>query len=190
MQQPEGVSQWVGVVFGASYMMLAAMGFYLISKTPNIVSMIRVLPPTPIVGKAIGPGATAALPQIEITIKRMVPLLEPKVITTSLDNVMLKTRFSLPTEYVPELKRLQLKQAEEVRQTALRKFDMEHLLTMPFRRIGRALANLFRGVRAAWTDLGYGIIKVDGKDYKVDITKGFAHDGFLTLERIVSIGWK
>lgn len=120
----------------------------------------------------------------------MFPLLQPKVIKTQLDNVALKTRFSLPSEYVPELRRLELQFEEEARKKALWKFDTEHLFTMPFRRIGRAFMNLFKGVRAAWTDVGYGIIKVDGKQYKVDVTKGYAHDGFRTLERIVSVGWK
>lgn len=176
IQQPEGIPQWVGIVFGASYVLLGAMGFYLISKTPNIVSTIRILP-------------EARGPQLQLTVKRMVPLLKPKVITTSLENVSLKSRLSLPEEYVPELKRLEKLRDEEQRK-ALHQFDMQHLLTMPFRRLGRALTNMFRGVRSAWTDMGFGAIKVDGKLYKVDVTKGFAHDGFKTLERIVQIGFK
>ncbi|RFU81350.1 hypothetical protein TARUN_867 [Trichoderma arundinaceum] len=190
IQQPEGIPPWVGYTFGASYALLGSMGFYLISKTPNIVSSIRVLPPLQAAGQvATRPGIATTTPQLEVRVKRMFPMLKPKVITTPLDNVALKTRFSLPSEYVPELRRLE-RLEEEARKKALWKFDTEHLLTMPFRRIGRAFMNLFRGVRAAWTDVGYGIIKVDGKQYKVDVTKGYAHDGFKTLERIVAIGWK
>ncbi|KAG5997091.1 hypothetical protein E4U54_002447 [Claviceps lovelessii] len=210
IQQPEGIPQWVAVVFGASYMLLGAMGFYIISKTPNIVSTIRVLPPVSAAsGKSIAtaaaPTATTtsaaavaaaaaaaapAHPQLEVTVKRMVPFLQPKIITTQLDNVSLKSRFSLPDEYVPELKRLELRQQQEQQRKTLHKFDMQHLLTMPFRRLGRALVGMFRGVRAAWTDMGFGAIKVDGKFYKVDVTKGFAHDGFRTLERLVHVGFK
>ncbi|KAH6610733.1 hypothetical protein Trco_000753 [Trichoderma cornu-damae] len=192
IQQPEGIPQWVGFTFGASYALLGSMGFYLISKTPNIVSSIRVLPPLQAAGQAAAtrPGMATAMPRLEVRVKRMFPVLQPKVITAQLDSVALKTRFSLPSEYVPELRRLELKLEEEERKRALWKFDTEHLLTMPFRRIGRAFVNLFRGVRAAWTDVGYGIIRVDGKQYKVDVTKGYAHDGFRTLERIVNIGWK
>lgn len=183
IQQPDGIPQWVGIVFGASYMLLGAMGFYIISKTPNIVSTIRVLPPVSAV-------AGAAHPQLEVTVKRMVPFLQPKKITTNLDNVALKSRFSLPEEYVPELKRLELKLQEEEQRKSLHKFDMQHLLTMPFRRVGRAFVNMFRGVRSAWTDMGFGAIQVDGKYYKVDVTKGFAHDGFKTLEQVVHVGFK
>ncbi|KAL6859587.1 hypothetical protein J3F83DRAFT_748250 [Trichoderma novae-zelandiae] len=195
VQQPEGIPVWVGYTFAASYALLGSMGFYLISKTPNIVSSIRVLPPLQAAGQAAGqaaarPGIAANVPQLEVRVKRMFPLLQPKVITTQLDNVTLKTRFSLPSEYVPELRRLERQMEEEARKKALWKFDTEHLLTMPFRRIGRAFTNLFKGVRAAWTDVGYGIIRVDGKQYKVDVTKGYAHDGFRTLERIVNIGFK
>lgn len=154
------------------------MGFYLLSKTPNIVSTIRVLPPV-----------AGAQPQLEVTVKRMLPVLKPKTVTATLDNVALKSRFSLPEEFVPELKRLEQRMKEEKQREALRKFDMEHLLTMPFRRVGRAFANMFRGVRSAWTDMGFGVLRVDGKEYKVDVTKGFAHDGFRTLEQIVSVGY-
>ncbi|PNY26937.1 Uncharacterized protein TCAP_03126 [Tolypocladium capitatum] len=190
VQQPEDVPQWVSVVFGASYVLLGAMGFYLISKTPNIVGSIRILPPPAAAAGRTLARAGFANPQLQVTVKRMVPLLSPRVVTASLDGVALKSRFSLPDEYVPELRRLEQKREEEARRTEMRRFDMEHLLTMPFRRLGRAFANMFRGVRAAWTDMGYGIIRVDGKEYKVDVTKGFAHDGFRTLERMVTIGWK
>ncbi|KAG5913634.1 hypothetical protein E4U53_004822 [Claviceps sorghi] len=200
IQQPDGTPQWVGIVFGASYMLLGAMGFYIISKTPNIVSTIRVLPPPasavvagkPMAGAAAAAAAASAsaAPQLQVTVKRMVPFLQPKTITTHLDNVSLKSRFSLPDEYVPELRRLERKQQEERQRKALHRFDMQHLLTMPFRRLGRALVDMFRGVRAAWTDMGFGAIKVDGKYYKVDVTKGFAHDGFRTLEGLVQVGFK
>lgn len=161
------------------------MGLYLITKTPNIVGRIRVLPAqaAQIAKSASGPSPL----QMEVTVKRMLPLLNPKVITTNIDNISLKSRFSLPDQYVPELKRLEAERTAEAQQKALRKFDMEHLFTMPFRRMGRVLGNMFYGVKAAWTDMGYAIIEVDGKKYKVDVTQGFAHDGFRTLEKIVEI---
>ncbi|CAM1505390.1 Fc.00g110270.m01.CDS01 [Cosmosporella sp. VM-42] len=193
-QQPEGVPQWVSVVFGASYLLLGSMGFYLISKTPNIVGTIRVIPSqaaklaSSVSATTTAATATGPLPlQMEVTVKRMVPYLQPKVLTTSLDKVTLKSRFSLPDEYVPQLRRIEIQRAQEAQKKALRKFDMEHLLTMPFRQLGRAFQNMFHGVKSAWTDMGYGIIEVNGKKYKVDVTKGFAHDGFRTLEKIVDI---
>lgn len=196
VHQPEDVPQWVGVVFGASYAILGAMGFYLISKTPNLVASIRLLPPPAAWGAAMGTGpraavaAAAATPQLEVTVKRMLPFLQPKAVTTSLDKVALQSRFSLPEEYVPDLRRVAWQREDEARRRELHRFDMEHLLTMPFRRVGRALVSMFRGVRAAWSDMGFGVIRVDGKQYKVDVTKGFAHDGFRTLERLVAVGFK
>lgn len=200
--QPEGVPQFVSWVYGVSYALLASMGFYLISKTPNIVSSIRVLPVAQ-AAKSAGaaapkksqpPAASAVAPPssvlMEVTVKRMMPFLEPKVLTVPLEKVSLKSRFSLPEEYVPELKRQQRKKAEQEAQKKLRKFDMEHLLTMPFRRLGRAILAMFRGVRSAWTDSGFGVIRVDSKDYKVNVERGFAHDGFRTLERIVPVQTK
>ncbi|KAF4461562.1 hypothetical protein FALBO_11648 [Fusarium albosuccineum] len=190
VNQPEEVPQWVGITFGASYLLLASMGFFLITKTPNIVSNIRVLPAqaAKLASVAGSPASAGPAPlQMEITVKRMIPMLKPKVITTSLDKVSLKSRFSLPDEYVPELRRQELQRAVEEKRKALHKFDMEHLFTMPFRRLGRAFAAMFNGVKSAWTDMGYGVLQVDGKNYKVDVTKGFAHDGFRTLEKLVDI---
>ncbi|KAK7225647.1 hypothetical protein V2G26_013650 [Clonostachys chloroleuca] len=196
VSQPEGVPSWVSWVYGASYALLTGMGFFLISKTPNIVSSIRVLPAAaaksasanvPAVARRAPSAPSAAAPTMEVTVQRMVPLLQPKVLRVPLDKVSLKSRLSLPDEYVPELRRKELARRAEQEQVALRRFDMEHLLTMPFRRMGRALKALFRGVRSAWTDMGWGVMTVDGKNYKVNVEKGFAHDGFRTLERIVPI---
>ena len=191
--QPDGVPEWVGYVFGASYLLLGSMGLYLITKTPRIVASIRMLPApastvsaSALVGSAAAGSVTQA-PRIEVRVKRMVPFMQPKVIVTSLQNTTLRSRFSLPTEYVPELKRQQLQRIEVQRQQQLWRFDKENLLTMPFRRLWRGCASLFTGVKYAWTDMGFGMIKVDGKVYKVDVTRGFAHDGFRTLERLVPI---
>ncbi|KAF1731853.1 hypothetical protein CRV24_008043 [Beauveria bassiana] len=136
VQQPQGIPSWVGYVFGAAYVLLGSMAFYLISKTPNV------------------------------------------------------SRFSLPDEYVPELKRQEQERAVEEARVKQRKFDMQHLLTMPFRHISRAFSGFFRGVRAAWTDMGFATIKVGDKEFKVDVTNGFAHEGFRTLERLVPVGYK
>lgn len=192
-RQPEGVAPWVGYTFGASYILLGSMGLYLITKTPNIVARIRVLPvvqaprlaPTGAVAAVVPTTPATSSPlQMEVTVKRMLPLLSPKILTTPIENVTLTTRFSLPESLVPELQR---RAAAEKAAKAQRKFDMEHLMTMPFRQFGRALAAMFNGIKAAWTDMGYGVMRVDGKMYKVDVTKGFAHDGFRTLEKLVEI---
>lgn len=184
MRQPDDVAQWVGVVFGVTYVLLVAMAYYLISKTPNIVNTIRLIP-RQAAGQSVRPGTTFPAPQMEVTIKRMLPFLQPKVVTTDLDKVVLETRLSLPDEFVPQLRRLERKREEEARQAELRKYDMDHIMTMPFRRAGRMFSGMFNGIRSAWTDMGFGVIKVDGKEYKVDVTRGFAHDGFRTLERIL-----
>ncbi|KAH7328542.1 hypothetical protein B0I35DRAFT_473233 [Stachybotrys elegans] len=194
MNPPEGTGRWVGWVFTVVYAMFGSIGFWLIAKTPNIVQSIRLLPtkkaPSPSTKPTAAVAAVAAAPaqpQLELTVKSMVPFKKPRVIKANLEAVALKTRFSLPEEFVPDLKRREIAREEEKRRAALHKFDMEHLFTMPFRRIIRAFKALFQGVLSAWTDKGMGIIKVDGKQFKVDVTKGFAHDGFRTLERIVKI---
>jgi hypothetical protein len=195
--QPEGVPQFVGWVYGISYALLGSMGFYILSKTPSIVRTIRVLParaaqanatprPAPASARQVR-QETAPQLQMEVTVNRVLPFIQPKVITTTLDKVSLTSRFSLPDEYVPELKRQEQQRNEEEKRKKLREFDMNHLLTMPFRRLARAFVAMFRGVRAAWTDMGYGVMVVDGKSYKVNVVKGFAHDGFRTLERIVPV---
>jgi len=191
----QGLPEWVTWINGSSYVLLAAMGFYLISKTPNIVKTIRVLPapaklrPAPLATPTAAPAAAPSTTtlQMEVTVQRMLPLLKPKVLVRPLDRVSLKSRLSLPEEYVPELRRLELERIKRQREAEQHKYDMEHLLTMPIRRLARGVTGLFNGVRSAWTDMGFGVIRVDGKEYKVNVTKGFAHDGFRTLEKIVPI---
>lgn len=187
--QPEGTPQWVNFVYTATYALLVAMAFYLISKTPNIVHTIRLLPrqaATPAATPAARAGPAAfQQPQMELVVKPMLPFLRRKVVTADLDKVTLESRFSLPDEFVPELRRLERKREEEERKAALQKYDMEHIMTMPFRRLARAFRRMFNGIRSAWTDSGFGTMKVDGKSYKVDITGGFAHDGFRTLEKLL-----
>ncbi|KAG6026444.1 hypothetical protein E4U40_002030 [Claviceps sp. LM458 group G5] len=202
IKQPEGIPQWVSVVYGTAYVFLCAMALITISKTRNIVSTIRLLPPVsagnsttntavsaaPVATAAAAAAAAGMAPlQLEITVKRMMPLLLPKTFTTSLDDVSLQSRFSLPSEYVPELKRLELREQEEQRRKELHEFDMQHGMTMAFRKLGRAFVSMFKGVRAAWTNMGFGQINVDGKTYKVDVTDGYAHDEFRTLERLVEV---
>lgn len=196
--QPEGVPQFVGWTYGVSYVLLGSMGFYLLSKTPNIVRTIRAVPAQAMRAASVsttGLTRQTAQPkspqlQLEVTVHRALPFLKPKTLTVPLEQVSLRSRFSLPDEYVPELRKEQQKRVEEKRQADLMKRDMDRLLTMPFRRMGRALMSMFQGVRAAWTDMGYGVIVVDGKNYKVNVVRGFAHDGFRTLERVVPIKTK
>lgn len=200
-EQPEGVAPWVGWVYTASYALLGAMGFYLISKTPSIIRTIRVIPrvsgattaaatTSPAAAAAVKSAAVAAAPALdmEITVRRALPLVlrKPKVLTVPLDDVSLASRLSLPEESVPRLRRVR---EEQERRAAVEQHraDMQRILTMPFRQLSRALVGLFEGVRAAWTDMGFGVVRVGGKAYKIDVTQGFAHDGFKTLERIVRI---
>lgn len=185
MDQPEGVAPWVGYVFGFCYVLLVAMAFFLLSKTPNVVQTIRLVP-RQAAASATGASSTVnGQAQLEVTVKSMVPFMRSKVVTADLDKVAMQSRFSLPEEFVPELKRLELKRQQEEAKKALWKFDMEHILTMPFRRVGRVIRRIFVGMRSAWTDMGFGVIEVNGKAYKVDVTEGYAHDGFRTLEKLV-----
>ena len=181
----------MGYTLIVANVLIGSMGLYMITKTPGIINAIRVIPAqSASSGKIAGKGVAAITqpaPHIEVEVKRMVPFLSHKTIKTSFDKVVLKNRLSLPSEYVPELQRQNLRRVEELRKEELRRFDMNHIMTMPFRRMGRAFAAFFNGVKTAWTDMGFGKIQVDGKWYKVDVTKGFAHDGFRSLEKIAKI---
>lgn len=180
--QPGSTPTWVTITYAASYVILCTMGFYLISRTHNIVSLIRVMP-----GKAMAKTSQAApAVKMELVVKSMLPFVGPKTISTDSSKVNLRSRFSLPEDLVPALRREAIEKQKET-QKELHKFDMNHLLTMPFRRLGRAAVALFNGVRGAWTDMGFGKLRIDGKEYKVDVTNGFAHDGFRTLEKLVQM---
>lgn len=181
LHMPDGTAAWVSYPLIFAYVLFIAMAGYLISRTPNIVGSIRLVPRP-------GPARTGTSyppPQMEISVKRMVPFMRPKVLRADLEKVALQSRFSLPNEYVPELRRVERRREAEAAERALRRADMDRLLTMPFRRMGRSLAQIFGGMKSALTGSGFGEIKVDGKIYKVDVTRGYAHDRFKTLERVL-----
>ncbi|KAF4587795.1 hypothetical protein GQ602_004488 [Ophiocordyceps camponoti-floridani] len=189
LDQPEGVPEWTKQVYIVSYILLCAIGFWLMAKTHNVVSSIRLLPSTAVSTSGASPIATAAAKlQLEVTVKRMLPLFPHRVIKTGIDKVTLKTRPSRSLEELSEPKRLQKERLETKRRAELRKFDMDHLLTMPFRRIGRGFVNMFNGTKSAWTGSGFGTITVNGKRHQLDVMGGFSHDNFRTLERIVNAG--
>lgn len=172
---------WVKATYAASYVILCTMGFYLISRTHRIVSLIRVLPGQVATEAGQVPGL-----KMEVKVKSMLPFVQPKTISTDTTKARLTSRFSLPEALVPSLRRQRLETEREAAKEQ-HKFDMNHILTMPFRRLGRAMTALFNGTKGAWTDMGFGKMKIDGKEYKIDVTNGFAHDGFRTLEKIVPV---
>jgi hypothetical protein len=176
------VPTWYIAINAVSYVAFAAIGFKLVAATPNIIQRIRFVP-----GKALPRPGSAPTGRLEVTVNSALPFVKPRVITTDAANVSLKSRLALPDHLVPELVRAQQKLEDEAKRRALRKFDMEHLLTMPFRQIGRVSKSIFQGVRAGFTDMGFGRVTVNGKEYKLDVTKGYAHDGFRTLEKLVPV---
>ncbi|RDA90069.1 hypothetical protein CP533_2911 [Ophiocordyceps camponoti-saundersi (nom. inval.)] len=188
LDQPEGVPEFTKHVYAVSYFLLCAMGFYLIAKTPSVVNSIRLLPSKAVSTPAASSmAAVAAKLRLEVTVKRMLPVFPPKMITTDIHKVTFKTRLSQWQHQIPESELLEMERREQARREELRKFDMDHLLTMPFRRIGRGLQSLFQGVKSAWTGAGFGVMTVNGKKYKVDVTGGFSHATFRTLARIVDV---
>ncbi|KAH8176266.1 hypothetical protein LIA77_04684 [Sarocladium implicatum] len=172
---------WVKATYAASYVILCSMGFYLISRTHRIVSLVRVLP-----GQVASEAGQAPGLKMEVKVKSMLPFVRAKAVTTDTNKARLMSRFSLPEDLVPLLRRQRLEKEREAAK-AQHKFDMNHILTMPFRRLGRAMTALFNGTKGAWTDVGFGKMIIDGKVYKIDVTNGFAHDGFRTLEKIVPV---
>ncbi|PHH77067.1 hypothetical protein CDD80_971 [Ophiocordyceps camponoti-rufipedis] len=189
LDQPEGVPKWTKQVYIVAYMLLCGIGFWLMAKTHNVVSSIRLLPSTAVSTSGATPMAKAAAKlQLEVTVKRMLPLFPHRVIKTGIDKVSLRTRPSRSLEELSEPRRLEREGLEKKRRDELRKFDMDHLMTMPFRRIGRGFVSMFNGVKSAWTGWGFGTITVDGRKHQLDVLGGFSHDNFRTLERIVNAG--
>ena len=72
---------------------------------------------------------------------------------------------------------IERQRAEEERRRREFQYDKEHLMTAPFRHAGRAFSAAWQGVRRSFTKEGFAKVNIGGKQYKLDVTGGWALDG-------------
>lgn len=79
------------------------------------------------------------------------------------------------------------RRAEEARRKAARQYELDHIMTAPFRDGARAAGTVMAGIRRGITGEGFAPLIVNGVKYKLDITSAYALDEGRALDRVVRV---
>ncbi|KAI6090407.1 hypothetical protein F4821DRAFT_30178 [Hypoxylon rubiginosum] len=190
---PEGTPQVVQVGMGLVGILMAAFGTRFALMPAGSIRSIRVLPSrgVRVPGPAgLGVSSVVAPPvRLEIEARRNVPF--PFVPLRRFqadpnDAVMKAPLFSRKTA-PSEHEKMLMKQEEEARLKAEREYEMNHLMTAPFRHAGQAVSKVFSSLRRGLTGEGFAPIIIGGVKYKLDITSAYVLEEGRALDRIVKI---
>jgi hypothetical protein len=196
---PQGLAWWVPHGYAVICGFMATIGFYWMRWPSRIVRAISAVPPlsTPSAGsKAAGSAAAGGPPslQLEVATKRWVPFLPLK-----------KTRYALEDVHVPAkvaslvyaasgkagLERLSPREqllhakAEEERKAKARQYELDHIMTAPFRHFGRGMKAAFGGMARALTREGFAKIRMKKAELKLDVKGGWFLDEGKALDRLI-----
>jgi hypothetical protein len=132
---------------------------------------------------------------VEIAVRRPFPFAPDKIIRVAPEDIKIPFRLGdmMPAvrqrerPQMSKLQQLQEKKAEADRKAKARKYEMDHLMTAPFRHAGRSMAFAWDGIKRALTKEGFAKVKVKNQAYKLDITGGWALDDGRALDRLVHV---
>ena len=209
---PAGTSPYVVYCFAAVGFCMAALGTRFALMPAGVVRSISVLPPTSTNAAAATPslaskvkaaltGTGTAKPttsppstsprvQLEIKVRRFTPLpfLPLKRLRVSPSDVVMKARlYNAPPAGAAAQKTAAERRAEEARRKAARQYELDHIMTAPFRDGARAAGTVMAGIRRGITGEGFAPLIVNGVKYKLDITSAYALDEGRALDRVVRI---
>ncbi|KAI0834953.1 hypothetical protein F5Y06DRAFT_277617 [Hypoxylon sp. FL0890] len=191
---PEGIHYAVPYAFGAVGIVMAYLGTRFALMPAGVIRSIKVLPAR--AAKASSPTAKTtplsapALPvRLEIEARRNLPFpgLPLRRFEADPNNVFLKVpmynRKAAPSDY----EKMLMKREEEARRKKEREYEMNHLMTAPFRHAMQAFGLLFKSFRRGLTGEGFAPITIDGVKYKLDITSAYVLEQGRALDRLVRI---
>lgn len=195
---PEGLDAWVPIAFGGICIMMGAFGGWLLLGPAGIVKSITAVPHKAVAaaagaGKKVVAGGTATAPaelRIEVELRKMFPLpfFPARRILAKPEEVVLFHRLAATTERKlspAELRALRVQEEEEKRKRM--EYERSHILTAPFRHASMAFYELFRALRQTWTREGFTKMQVKGRQYKLDVSGGWALDDGRAIDRLVTI---
>lgn len=182
---PPGISPWVSVGFGVVSFLFAVIGTVFSLRPSSIIRSIKILPSAAL-QKA--PGSPNELVRLEVVARRTSPIPLPlKRMQVAPEQVVMMNRIQhLPVALSRE--QLAAKQLEDARRRKEeRQYELDHLMTSPFRDAGRASSTIMSNIRRGLTGEGFAPIYVNGRMYKLDVEGGYALENGQVLDRIVRI---
>lgn len=199
LHPPPGLGWWVPHAYGVVCMFMAGMGFWFATGAGGIVRRIRAMPATAeaVVKATKGTSVVAsARPPllVEVSTSRALPFVPDKRVCVPPSEITLPFRVSgLMAEWQAKgnpprqsaMQRLKAKREEAELKEKKRKYEMDHLMTAPFRHAGSAMSSMWEGVKRGLSREGFVKIRVKGIQYKFDVTAGWALDNGKAIDRIV-----
>ncbi|KAI0166651.1 hypothetical protein GGR57DRAFT_33057 [Xylariaceae sp. FL1272] len=183
---PAGVSPYVPVGFGIVAIAFTALGTLFALRPSLIIQSIKVLPST----QTKTPSTTRALPQVmlEIVVRRNAPFPLPfHKMRVRPDEVVLPNRMMQRQPVLTEQQRDAQRLADIKRRREEREYEMDHIMTAPFRDGGKAGSMIWASIRRGLTGEGFMPVFVQGTQLKLDVNGGYALENGQALDRIVKI---
>lgn len=205
LRPPPDLVWWVPHAFGVICVVMAGLGGYFILGGARIIRTIHAVPASRIDALA-GPGlaanvAKAAPVFLEVEIGRMLPVLPARKLYVPPAAMAVPFRlaaFGIDGERIgPETEagspattgyeRVLARRADEERRKRDHEYEMNHLMTAPFRHAWQGARVAWVGIRRAFSREGFVPVEVDGQKYKLDVTGGWALENGRALDRLVTI---
>ncbi|KAL2164626.1 hypothetical protein VTH06DRAFT_3843 [Thermothelomyces fergusii] len=199
LHPPEGLMWWIPHAFSVILVFMAGMGAYFVMGAGRIVRTIEAVPAAA-VAKQLASGTTASPIYIEVSTRRMAPFLPPKKHLLLPEEVQLPFRMysvfsaskasGLPAGQqrpVGLAERVRAERAAMEARLAEREYIRDHILTVPFRDARRAFGTAWAGIKRSFNREGFARIRLGNREYKMDVTGGWALDDGRAMDRLLPI---
>ena len=182
---------WVPYVFAVGGFLMSAFAGWFLLGPAMLIKSITAIPKKTVrsLGKAAKEGSVPEL-QLEVELRKMlpVPFLPARKIYIKPHEMVLPMPLGPRTtrSLTPVEERQKRIEEEEERQKEL-EFRRNHIMTMPFRDMSRGFFSLFINTKRALTREGFMKVKVRDKNYKLDVTGGWALENGRALDRLIGV---
>ncbi|KAK0711061.1 hypothetical protein B0H67DRAFT_493982 [Lasiosphaeris hirsuta] len=205
LHPPEFVPSWIPHVFGVVCMCMAGTGAYFLLGTTRIVRGMQTISVKSLLAapRSAGklPAALSTVPStspvcIEVEIERVVPFLprskllfwpEAVELPFRMTEVLASQRRFAPGGRPSTRQSAQALRAEREAETKEKQYEMDHLMTAPFRDAKKAFSFAWEGMARAFRRDGFAQIKLNKANYKIDIKGAWALEDGRAMDRLLSI---
>ncbi|KAJ8133413.1 hypothetical protein O1611_g216 [Lasiodiplodia mahajangana] len=182
---PPGISSLVPAGFGVVSFMFAVIGTVFALRPSSIIRSIKVLPNAALQKTPASPSHPVVL---EVAARRISPIPLPlKRIRVAPEQIVMVNRLQRRPVVLSREQLAAKKQEDARRRKEERQYELDHLMTAPFRDAGRASATLLGNIRRGLTGEGFAPVFINGTQYKLDIDGGYALENGQALDQIVRI---
>lgn len=188
LHPPPDLAWWVPHAYGLICLTMGAVGTYWLRWPSRIIRSITALPT---------PDRNFQTLKLEVSTRRLLPFLPWRKTVVPMHEFTVPAKVTgliaaatrrkdLPQD-LTEREKLILKQWEEEKKKAERQYELDHIMTAPFRHAGRGMKTALSGMMRALTRDGFANVMVGKAKYKIDAKSGWFLDEGKALERLVRV---